>query len=330
MEALRAYGARLAILSPEEEERALGFYRDRGWEPLEEVLVYRRNASPLPAVAGDLTFAPLTDDLLPGLMAVEAAAFPWLWRYGPDFFGEADATPAAAAPPGHRRRNRGRLLYRHAAPRFRPRGPAGGASGAPGTRLRRRDPGQGPGRAFGHGRPRHGAQHPGATTACRSVSTRLSGSAGPAATGSTANGWPSPARSPTGPPGGRRTAQRGWSPSLMNIQTIGILHHPRLPESQRLARALAARARELGAASWQASVRDEQAIGEALHRCDLLVTHGRRRHHPARRPHGRAPRGAGPGREHGAARASWPRSRRTRSWTSLPACWRAVSGSRSA
>ena len=54
MEALRAYGARLAILSPEEEERALGFYRDRGWEPLEEVLVYRRNASPLPAVAGGL------------------------------------------------------------------------------------------------------------------------------------------------------------------------------------------------------------------------------------------------------------------------------------
>jgi len=60
----------------------------------------------------------------------------------------------------------------------------------------------------------------------------------------------------------------------MIISRVGILHHPRLPESRRLAADLADRARELGAATWLASIRDEQAIEDALARSDLLVTMG--------------------------------------------------------
>jgi [ribosomal protein S18]-alanine N-acetyltransferase len=93
LEALCARGAELAILSPEEEQRALGFYRMRGWEALEEVVVYRRAEAPLPPAVAGLTFAPLDDALLPGLMSVEHSAFPWMWRYGAECFGEADLTP---------------------------------------------------------------------------------------------------------------------------------------------------------------------------------------------------------------------------------------------
>lgn len=60
----------------------------------------------------------------------------------------------------------------------------------------------------------------------------------------------------------------------MNMAKIGILHHPRLPESQRLAAELSARAKELGVDSWQASVRDEEGISAALDGSDLLVTMG--------------------------------------------------------
>jgi GNAT superfamily N-acetyltransferase len=93
LETLRAAGARLAILSQEEEQRALGFYRAHDWLKLEEILVYRRPQAAVPTDQGRLAFATLTPHRLPELMALEQVSFPWIWRYGSAFFQEAAVTP---------------------------------------------------------------------------------------------------------------------------------------------------------------------------------------------------------------------------------------------
>lgn len=61
---------------------------------------------------------------------------------------------------------------------------------------------------------------------------------------------------------------------MQQMKHLGILHHPRLPESQRLAQAIADRATALGGTAWMGSVRDDAAIGQALPGLDLLVTIG--------------------------------------------------------
>jgi NAD+ kinase len=60
----------------------------------------------------------------------------------------------------------------------------------------------------------------------------------------------------------------------MEIKKIGILHHPRLPESLVTANLLAERLSQLGAIPWLASVRDEDAIARQLPGLDLLMTLG--------------------------------------------------------
>jgi NAD+ kinase len=60
----------------------------------------------------------------------------------------------------------------------------------------------------------------------------------------------------------------------MKVNHLGILHHPRLPESQRLAESMAERVRQLGGTAWVGSVRDEAAVRQALPGLDLLVTIG--------------------------------------------------------
>jgi len=60
----------------------------------------------------------------------------------------------------------------------------------------------------------------------------------------------------------------------MEIKRIGILHHPRLPESLTLAQSVADRLDALGAAAWVTSIRDEEAITRALSELDLVVTLG--------------------------------------------------------
>lgn len=60
----------------------------------------------------------------------------------------------------------------------------------------------------------------------------------------------------------------------MEIKKIGILHHPRLPESLITANVLAERLSQLGASPWLASVRDEDAIAQQLPGLDLLMTLG--------------------------------------------------------
>ncbi len=60
----------------------------------------------------------------------------------------------------------------------------------------------------------------------------------------------------------------------MEIKKIGILHHPRLPESLVTANLLADRLSQLGATPWLASVRDEEAISQQIPNLDLLMTLG--------------------------------------------------------
>jgi NAD+ kinase len=60
----------------------------------------------------------------------------------------------------------------------------------------------------------------------------------------------------------------------MEIKTVGILHHPRLPESLITANLLAERLSELGASPWLASIRDEEAIARQMPSLDLLMTLG--------------------------------------------------------
>ena len=60
----------------------------------------------------------------------------------------------------------------------------------------------------------------------------------------------------------------------MEIKKIGILHHPRLPETLITANVLAERLSQLGASPWLASVRDEDAIAQQLPGLDLLMTLG--------------------------------------------------------
>lgn len=93
LQAMREGGARLVMISPDEEDRALGFYQQNGWTCREEVILYRRPQRPVPALPHRLSLFTLTPERLPDLLALEEAAFPWLWRYGAPIFQAAATTP---------------------------------------------------------------------------------------------------------------------------------------------------------------------------------------------------------------------------------------------
>lgn len=66
-------------------------------------------------------------------------------------------------------------------------------------------------------------------------------------------------------------------PELTPVRCIGILHHPRKPESLALAEEMAGFIDQQGAAAWQASAWDEAAIAQRLQaapRLDVLITLG--------------------------------------------------------
>lgn len=93
VEAFRAGSARMALLSQDEEQRALRFYRSRGWSAVQDVLVYRRPQAPIPVVESRLSMVTLTPPRLRDLMALEAASFPWLWRFGAPVFQQTATQP---------------------------------------------------------------------------------------------------------------------------------------------------------------------------------------------------------------------------------------------
>ena len=93
VEAFRAASARMVLLSQDEEKRALRFYQSRGWSAVQEILVYKRPRSPVPHAESRLDIVTLTPPRLPDLMALEAASFPWLWRFGEPYFQQTAIAP---------------------------------------------------------------------------------------------------------------------------------------------------------------------------------------------------------------------------------------------
>jgi len=60
----------------------------------------------------------------------------------------------------------------------------------------------------------------------------------------------------------------------MRIRRVGILHHPRLPQSWTLAQEISRLLADLGYAAWQTSAWDEKAIGREIEHLDMLITLG--------------------------------------------------------
>ena len=60
----------------------------------------------------------------------------------------------------------------------------------------------------------------------------------------------------------------------MAIRRIGILHHPRIPDSQPLARAIGESVEKLGLTAWLGSARDEEGLRRQAAELDLLITLG--------------------------------------------------------
>jgi NAD+ kinase len=58
------------------------------------------------------------------------------------------------------------------------------------------------------------------------------------------------------------------------MKRIGLLHHPKLPETQRLAETMARETEALGLAVWIGSTWDEKAVSAEIPNLDLLVTLG--------------------------------------------------------
>ncbi|MBN1659721.1 MAG: NAD(+)/NADH kinase [Anaerolineae bacterium] len=58
------------------------------------------------------------------------------------------------------------------------------------------------------------------------------------------------------------------------MERIGILHHPKLPRTQPLARSMAARAEALGLSTWLGSTWNEESVRAEIERLDLLLTLG--------------------------------------------------------
>ena len=93
VEAFRAGGAQMVLISQDEEQRALRLYLSRGWDAVQEILVYRRPQAPLPPAESRLSVVTLTPARLADVMALESASFPWLWRFGETYFQRTATQP---------------------------------------------------------------------------------------------------------------------------------------------------------------------------------------------------------------------------------------------
>lgn len=60
----------------------------------------------------------------------------------------------------------------------------------------------------------------------------------------------------------------------MAIRRVGILHHPRIPDSQPLARAIGDSVERLGLTAWLGSAWDEESLRQQAVELDLLITLG--------------------------------------------------------
>ena len=82
--AYEARHARLIVLNDREAQHNIQPYLALGFEPIDDVVLYRKPDVQAPAPGGRLRLRPLRLDDLPRLMALEQQVFPWLWWYGID------------------------------------------------------------------------------------------------------------------------------------------------------------------------------------------------------------------------------------------------------
>lgn len=86
-----AFGA--VLVDPSEFRSAPDFYQARGVRPLEEVLVLRTSTLPGPPTRADMEVVPVRKRVLRDVAALDASAFPWLWRNSRAEFEDYLATP---------------------------------------------------------------------------------------------------------------------------------------------------------------------------------------------------------------------------------------------
>jgi len=80
LESFRQRGVRAVILSDSEVGERLKWYLENGWRLFEEIVVYERpHCRPIGVKTGELEITPFRMEELDKLMAVDRAAFPWLW-----------------------------------------------------------------------------------------------------------------------------------------------------------------------------------------------------------------------------------------------------------
>jgi len=76
---LRDEGASLVVLGPTEQERNLSFYLTEDFRVVDEIVRYQRLGTDAGCAQPTVAIRPLLPDDRPALLAVDHAAFPWLW-----------------------------------------------------------------------------------------------------------------------------------------------------------------------------------------------------------------------------------------------------------
>ncbi len=86
-------GSELVVLSEREYRRALPFYQDKGFIVLEDVVCYQKPDVRVPDMPRRLAVRNLQESDLPVLVALEEAAFPWLWWETAETFRQVSQRP---------------------------------------------------------------------------------------------------------------------------------------------------------------------------------------------------------------------------------------------
>lgn len=79
---LRQRGCSLALVGEKEAARSIQPFLALGFEPVEDIVYYRKPDSSVSGSTGKLTVRPLRHADIPELVQLEEKVFPWLWWYG--------------------------------------------------------------------------------------------------------------------------------------------------------------------------------------------------------------------------------------------------------
>jgi ribosomal-protein-alanine N-acetyltransferase len=82
VDGLRLQGCRLVLVGEKEAERSIEPFLALGFEPVEDIVYYRKPDAMVQARQSRLMLRPLQSDDLAVLIALEQRIFPWLWWYG--------------------------------------------------------------------------------------------------------------------------------------------------------------------------------------------------------------------------------------------------------